>query len=323
MTVPVIQWLLESGEPWTRYRTMVDLLGRPDHDPQVQSAHAEMLAHPQVQGLIARAESWPGYPLQRHNDAKHPLYHLGTLIDFGVRSGDPGMSAVVDSVVAHQSQEGAFQSLVSIPMAFGGTGEETWGWMLCDAPMVLYVLLALGLGDEPEVQHAVEHIMSLVDANGWRCRAAPAFGRFRGPGRRDDPCPVANVHALKVLSLVPELNQCPAARAGAEMLLWHWENRRERKPYLFGMGTDFAKLKYPFIWYDILHVLEALSRFPWVHADARFREMVDVVAGQASPDGRYAASSMYQAWKGWSFADKKAPSPWLTFLVLRMCGRIE
>jgi hypothetical protein len=32
---------------------------------------------------------------------------------------------------------------------------------------------------------------------------------------------------------------------------------------------------------------------------------------------------MYVAWKGWSFADKKTPSPWLTFLVRRIQKRVE
>jgi len=68
-----IQWLLESDEPWTRYRTLVDLLDRTEDDPEVQAARAEMLAHPQVQALIAEAATWPGYALKRHNDAKATL----------------------------------------------------------------------------------------------------------------------------------------------------------------------------------------------------------------------------------------------------------
>jgi hypothetical protein len=32
---------------------------------------------------------------------------------------------------------------------------------------------------------------------------------------------------------------------------------------------------------------------------------------------------MYQAWKGWSFADKKLPSPWLTLIALRIVKRAE
>ena len=96
----------------------------------------------------------------------------------------------------------------------------------------------------------------------------------------------------------------------------------ERKIYLFGVGTDFRKLKYPFIWYDILHVTDVLSRLPFVHTDPRFQEMVETITAQANGEGRYTAGSMYRAWKGWSFADKKSPSPWLTFLVLRVIKRM-
>jgi hypothetical protein len=169
----------------------------------------------------------------------------------------------------------------------------------------------------------VDHLVGLVQENGWRCTTAPALGGFRGPGRRDDPCPIANVYALKALAQLPALADGPAVRAGAEMLLGHWERQAERRLYLFGIGTGFRKLKYPFVWYDILHVTDVLSRFPFVRADPRFQEMLTTVTDQADDQGRYTATSMYRAWKGWSFADKKKPSPWLTLLVQRIekrCG---
>ncbi len=322
MTTDLTQWLLESDEPWTRYRTLVDLLDRPEDDPDVQAARAEMLAHPQVQEMIVEAATWPGYALKRHNDAKHAIYKFSTLADFGVRASDPGMAAGIEAVMAHQSPEEAFQILVNVPKTFGGTGEDTWTWMLCDAPTLLYALLAMGLGDDERVQRAVNHLVGLVDDNGWRCVVAPELGKFRGPGRKADPCPIVNVFALKSLAQVPELLDSPATRTGAEMLLWHWEHQTERKIYMFGIGTDFRKLKYPFVWYDVLHVVDVLSRFPFVHAAPRFWEMLEAITVQADEKGRYTATSMYRAWKGWSFADKKSPSPWLTFLVLRVQKRI-
>ena len=316
-----VDWLLESDKPWTRYRTLVDLLDRPEENPEVQAARQEMLAHPWVQALIAETAAWPGYPLKRHNDAKHILYKFSTLADLGVRANDPGVAAGVAAVLAHQSTEGAFQGLVNIPKAFGGSGEDAWTWISCDAPTLLYSLLAMGLTGDERVRRAVDHLAGLVEDNGWRCAAAPELGKFKGPGRKADPCPIANVYALKALSQVPELLDNPAARSGAEMLLGHWERQDERKFYLFGIGTDFRKLKYPFVWYNILHVVDVLSRFPFVHTDPRFREMVDAITVQADEERRYTARSMYRAWKGWSFADKKHPSPWLTFLVLRVGKR--
>ena len=322
MRTDVTHWLLGSDEPWTRYRTLLDLLGCPEDDPDVASARAEMLAHPQVRALIEQAATWGERALKRHNDASHPIYALSTLADFGVRAGDPGMSAGIEAVLAHQSPEGAFQTVVNYPTHFGGTGEDAWTWALCDAPTLLYALLAMGLGGDERVRRAVDHLVGTVDENGWRCVASPDLGKFKGPGRRADPCPVVNVYALKALSLVPELAESPAARAGAEMLLWHWENRSGRKLYLFGIGTDFRKLKYPFVWYNVLHVVDVLSRFPATYADPRLGEMVEAITAQASEDGRYTAASMYRAWKGWSFADKKCPSPWLTYLVARVLKRV-
>jgi hypothetical protein len=55
VTTHPIHWLLESDEPWTRYRTLIDLLDRPEDTPEVEAARVAMLAQPQVQELIAEA----------------------------------------------------------------------------------------------------------------------------------------------------------------------------------------------------------------------------------------------------------------------------
>jgi hypothetical protein len=318
----LVPWLLEADEPWTRYRTLVDLMGRTEDDADAREARAAMLAHPQVQGLIAQTKTWGERALKRHNDASHPIYAFSTLADLSVRADDPGLALSIHAVLAHQATEGAFQTVLNIPTRFGGSGKDQWTWILCDAPTLLYALLAMGMGADPRVQRAVEHLASLTDENGWRCVSAPGMSRFRGPGRKADPCPIVNVYALKALAQVPEMVDSPATHTGAEMLLGHWERQHERKIYLFGIGTDYRKLKYPFVWYDIMHVVEVLSQFAFVHADARFCEMVEAITGQADDEGRYTAGSMYRAWKGWSFADKKNPSPWLTFLVLRVLKRV-
>jgi len=111
-------------------------------------------------------------------------------------------------------------------------------------------------------------------------------------------------------------------RNGVEALLHHWEHQGDRKIFMFGIGTDFRKLKYPFVWYDILHVTDVLSRFPSVYNDSLFQEMVNTITDQSDEQGKYAPSSMYMAWKGWSFANKKEPSPWLSFLVYRIQKRV-
>jgi hypothetical protein len=177
------------------------------------------------------------------------------------------------------------------------------------------------LGGRSEAQAALAHALGLIRDNGWHCASDPAIS-FRGPGRKGDPCPYANLLMTKVLAQVPELHESRGAQIGAEMLLRHWEERSVRKLYLFGIGTDYRKLKYPFVWYDILHVVDTLSRFPALRGDARLAEMVQAIVDQAGGDGRFTASSMYRAWRGWEFADKREPSPWITLLVLRVLKRM-
>ncbi len=66
-----------------------------------------------------------------------------------------------------------------------------------------------------------------------------------------------------------------------------------------------------------------LALLPWACTDARLAEMLDAITVQADEEGRYTATSMYMAWKSWPFANKKQPSPWLTFLVARLQHRLE
>ncbi len=312
-----LDWLLASDEPWTRYCTFLNLLGLPPDDADVCRARTEMLAHPLIAGLIADVRAWPGYPLARHNDAAHPIHKLGVLLDFGLIARDPGMAETLAAICAHPSSQGSLQTMIRMEWHASSTRGDFWTWMACDAPLLLHAVIGIGGRDQPAAPPALDHLLNLTRGDGWRCAVAPELGRFHGPGRKDDPCPIATLYALQALSLCPDLLDHPAARVGVEMLLYHWEQRRERKFFLFAMGTDFAKLKYPSAWYDLLHVVDVLAHFPLARADVRFREMLAVLAGQADSQGRYTASSMYQAWKAWSFADKKKPSPWLTYRVLR------
>jgi hypothetical protein len=318
-----LEWLLCKDHPWVRYRALVDLLDRPADDTEVMDTRQAMLAHPKVRSLIEDAADWPGYALKRHNDAKLILHKLAVLADFGVRHDDPGMTEVVNKIMAHQSDDGVFESLIVLPRVFGGNDQETWGWMLCDAPILLYALIGFGLGDDPAVERARLNLLSIITENGWPCAASKKLGTIQGPGRKDDPCPYANLISLRALSLYDAPSHDPTLRQGAATLLGHWQTQKARKMRMFGIGTDFRKLKYPFIWYDILHMVDTLSRFAFIHTDPCFKEMVKTITDQRDETGRVTSSSIWMAYKGWDFGQKREPSAWMTFLVARILKRVS
>ena len=316
-------WLLE-GPGWIKYRTLVDLLGRGENEPEVTKARGEMISDPHVVRLVDELQGWPGYALQRHNDARHPLHKLVFLADLGLRATDPGLSRIVDGLLSQTSQEGVFQILINIPVRFGGSGEDEHAWMLCDAPLMIYSLAQFGLEDDPAVRKALGYLVDLVDDFGWPCAAASRFGsKFRGPGRRGDPCPYANLVMLKALSQFKELRDSQACRDGASALLRLWEDRGERRPYLFAMGTHFNRLKAPLIWYDVLHVLDVLSRFPFIAGDARLLEMAGLLLDRADDGERFTAESIWKAWGDWEFGQKKEPSRWITLICHRILSRLD
>jgi hypothetical protein len=318
--IPDLEPYLNADEPWVRWAAMRWLQERPLDDPELHTAHRATLEHPLMRSQLEQvlADPWP--PMKNHKQASHPLHRLGLLMELGLSGADPEGRAVAERLLAGQADEGPFRLLALIPKAFGGSGQPEWIWMACDAPLLLDALAGLGLAQEARVRRAAEHCAGLVEEKGWLCSTGPGF---RGPGKKGDPCPYANLLALRALSRFPELLDSPATRAGTEMLLRHWEHQQERKLYLFGIGTDYRKPKYPLIWYDILHALTVLVRFPWVHGDPQFREQVTLLAELAGSDGAWKPTTVWVAYKGFDFSQKRGPSPTLALAIERVLRSAE
>ena len=315
------QWLLD-GQPWVAYRTRVDLMGEPESAAAVQKARADMRTHPQIQQLISDFIHWENDVVSSHKSAGLLLHKLVFLADIGLKASDPGMRDIIDRVTAHMDADGVFQVPINVPVHFGGTGINSWGWALCDTPSIFYALTRMGMGGDPIVARGLAHLSTLVQENGWPCAVSAELGKFRGPGRKSDPCPYATLVMLKALLENDACRDSEACRIAAETLLDLWQSSRERHPYMFYMGTDFRKLKAPFVWYDLLHVTDVLSQLDWLKHDARLRDMATVIAAAADDNGLFTAQSEWKAWSGWEFAQKKAPSRWVTFLALRILKRL-
>ncbi len=319
MKTPV-DWLLQ-GPAWIRYRTRMDLLGEKESSSAVVSDRKEMLRDKQIAGLIDSLARWPGPPIKNHKQADMLLYRLAFLADIGIHRGNPKIDGIARKILISAPADGVPRIPILIPKAFGGSGKVERAWALCDAPVILFSLARMGYGDDPTVRKGVNNLAGLGRENGWPCAAAPELGKFRGPGRKDDPCPLANLLMLKVMAEDKALIKSAAAQSGVETALSLWASRKTHKAYLFGMGTDFLKLKAPLIWYGLLHEMEVLSRYPAARKDRRFRQMAGVLESKADPDGRFHPESIWLAWKGWEFSNKKEPSRWITFLAQRILAR--
>ncbi|MFH0866965.1 MAG: hypothetical protein V1904_12280 [Bacteroidota bacterium] len=321
MDTEITKQLLNS-EPWTEYRTRVDLLGEPLDSSDVISAREQMIIHPKVNSLITELTGWPGTVLSSHKSANQSYHKLSFIADLGFKKDDSGISIVINKILEHISAEGPFQLPMNIPVHFGGTGHDQYAWALCDAPIIVYSLTKFGLIDNEYIVKAKDYLIKLCRDNGYPCAVSKELGKFRGPGRKDDPCPYATMIMLKLINLFDTDKNSDYAQKSIDSLLNLWEQSNSLHPYMFYMGTDFRKLKAPLIWYDILHFADTLSNYQYAINDQRFKDIVYLIEQKVDDNGMFTPESEWKAWKGWDFGQKKQPSAWLTFLVYRIKKRM-
>ncbi len=306
-----LEWLL-SGDPVLSALVKRDLMDDPSQMP-------EILNDRRIEEMMREINDWPWPPCVSHKSAGHPLHKFSFLADIGLNLEDTVAGKLASNVLNHLDG-GLPRITVNIPEHFGGSGRPTSGWSLCDAPLMLYSLARCFPGQD--LTTGMSRLNDLLRENGMPCAVSPELGKFRGPGRKDDPCPIACLYTLKAACAINPGSDQKLARTISASLLDLWESSRERHPYMFFMGTDFRKLKLPFVWYDILSVADALSECPWARGDTRFQEMLSVIESKRDGRGRFTPESAWTAWKGWDFTQKKEPSRWMTFAIERIHRRV-
>jgi len=322
MKESVQNWLLNI-DPWTEYRTRIDLLDQDFNTAEVIESYSRMVNHQKIDAILTDLTDWPGKVLSSHRSASQCFHRLSFIADLGFKNTDSRIKGIINKIFEHRSDEGPFSLPMNIPVHFGGQGADQYAWALCDAPIIVYSLAKLGLKDDPSVSEAKNYLLSLCRDNGYPCVVSKELGKFRGPGRKDDPCPYATMIMLKLMSLYDVDRRSDFADKSIESLLSLWEESKTKHPYMFFMGSDFRKLKAPLIWYDIIHLADTLSNFEQAVSDIRFKEITSLIESKATEEGRFIPESEWKVWKEWDFGQKKVPSAWLTFLVYRILKRME
>lgn len=300
----VSDWLREAPEAYIRYLVYQFL------EPEKADRNA-LENDPFIRENIETLHKSRTDVLKQHNKPGLAMHRLAMLADLGVSIETPGIEEIAESLLSSMSDSGEFLTPMEIPKAFGGPGVPRPDWIICDFPVILYALKKIGV-DDKRLNKAESRLVELAGEDYYPC--CGSIPKFKGPGPRGGMCPYANLLVARALSVSTEGRSTESALKAAEAVLSHWENRKEKKYFLFGMGTDFKKLKFPFVWYNILHVLYALKSIPGVIDDSRYREMQSVLEGKLDSDGKLIPESIYMIYKKEEWSNKKEPSRLMTLL---------
>jgi hypothetical protein len=316
----VINFILEKGDAWLQYAAKLHILK--ENKDNLTNLRLQVLSDPKIKNYLNDITNYHGILVRNHKDPDLPIHKLLFLLDIGLDTNVSEIQIATEKIMENRDNNGVYLSLTNIPKHFGGSGKDTFGWCLCDAPLLLLALLKAGIDYETHLKKGVDYLVGFHKNSGFPCTVSQEFGKFRGPGRKDDCCPYASLVMLKLLSVIPEYQKSEIVINTAMGLLSLWENSLERHPYMFYMGTDFRKLRAPVMWYDIVSVVDVLSRFEFIKQDLRFKEMVSLIESKQDSNGLFTPEAAYQKFKGWDFGQKKNPSPYLTYLCHQILNRM-
>ena len=310
------EWLLQSN-PWTTYRTRLDLFDEPKDSPRVVQAKNQLLQHKKIVQLIAEASNWFPVSYTRHNDAKISHYKLRMLADFGLTVTDKNIHDIVIKATTHVDN-GLFSFRQELPEKGKGFAKPNpmsneWHALPCDAPLITSILLSLG--------HKSDDVLQTIDiikekwsrAQGWFCHFFFVESMFK---KLQIGCPMTGLMALEVFSQIPELRESVYAQNAYEPIRFHRDYGKSI--YYFGRSKKFWTFKYPFVWYNALYLAFVLSRFEFLKQENLVKELIHWIIDSQDENGRFKPTSMFMIYKDWDFGNKKEPSPWMTYLCCRI-----
>lgn len=314
-----LPWLLE-GEPWTRYKTMTDLLGLSETDKDVIQAKNELENHPQIQLLMTAAAQWFPQSITRHNVADLSHYQFMMLTDFGLTVKNNQILKLAEQAASHLEND-AFAVRQTLPDKGEGFGKadpnaQEWHALPCDSPLITYSLLLSGFKSESILKNIEILKKNWENPPGWFCHFFFVAGIFK---KLKVGCPMAGLMALQVFSLIPELKESEYSKNAFEPIKYHYESGKSL--YFFGRGKKFWTLKYPFIWYNALYLADVLTRFQFLKGHPLVEELVQWIIDSQDDTGRFKPTSIFMGYKDWKFSNKKMPSRWITFLCSRILKR--
>ncbi|MHC1786696.1 MAG: hypothetical protein AB9880_06525 [Christensenellales bacterium] len=315
-----LEFIMARGEAWVQYAAASQMLRL--EDGQLHGLRRRMMADDRIQGLLDAVADFHSRPVSAHKDPSHAMHRLLFLLDLGIGQEEPRIVQALEAILLHRDRYGAFQTRMKVEAPFADGEGLGFAWALCDAPLLMLALAEAGGDFRGQIRPGLNHLMSLQQDGAFPCAVSAEIDHFRGPGRKADPCPFATLAMLRLLCAVPDLAEAGLAESCARTLLSLFENSLTQHPYQFFMGTDFRKLKAPTVWYDLLSVTDALSHIAAVHEDPRFLTMVDLIRSKADAEGCWTPESVYLKCAAWDFGQKRQPSPYLSFLCLRLLSRL-
>ncbi len=316
-------WLLEPdpANPGVRYFALRDLLERPEADPEVTQARAQIMASGPVPAILA-AQTPEGYWVKPGNTYSPKYRGLPWQIIFLAELGaDPADERV------RRGCEYLLENGRAVTGEFAmGRPPTPSGAVICLNGNLIYALLKLGWGEDPRLQAAID----------WQVRAINGEGEVRyyrwataGPGfacgiNQGQPCAWGANKALKALSAIPSGQRTPAIQQAIEKgveFLFSRDPALADYPFTRRVSPTWFKFGFPLsYWSDVLETTAVLSDLGY-SGDGRLANAIRLILSKQDARGRWKQENDLNG-KMWSDIKQQGrASKWITLRALRVLKR--
>ena len=270
-----MDWLLEERQPSVRYRTLTELQGKSEEDPEVKRARTGITETGWAKGMLD--EQLPGGSWVHEKSLFSPTFHatfwkLLVLSDLGLTNEDPRIDRACQLWMKRNgTKDGGFSS----------SGKA--GGHLCITGNSARALVKFGYADHPKVKRAFEWIVkNQAEKGGWSCWN---FGKPPYKKRTLDSWePLSAFAAYPRQKWTRAMKQ--ACEKGAEFFLereLHKEGARWEPWYRFHYPVHY--------YYDLLVGLDFMTALGY-SGDKRLGYALSLLKEKRRQDGRWVLDSI-------------------------------
>lgn len=300
---PVIAWLTENSDPYIKYLTLKNILGK-----RVSKKRSlkiiDNIANSKTASAILNLqnkEGWWSVNTYSFNPLyKNTFWQLYFLSILGITRRISGIDKAVELVVSHmQKDNGSF-----LPdLRYSGN-------LPCMEGISLEMLLRLGYGNEDFTKKTITFINNLVYRESFRCKY-----------RQNLKCPWGAIKILKAFNLVPDKSVNEeiesTIKKALDFLVRHEivkanyprKKKRSNHWFMFGYPRSYQS--------DILELVSAIVDAGCDKHSQNVKKALDYILYKRLPDGTW---KMEYSLNGRMLADiekKNKPSKWITYFALK------
>ncbi len=319
------QWLLEEENPSVRYYTLKDILGKSDHDRDVQEAKGAIMRHgivPDILQAQREAAYLVTYPDFYADKYKGLAWQLIVLAHLGAEED----AQIIEQCeyllnVSQETEDGGFASETA---AERGGGKIT-KVIPCLTGNMVWSLIHFGYLGDVRLQRAIAWITRFMRFNDGveEDPQIPPYDRYEMCWGRHT-CIMGVVKVLKGLASIPQELRTPEVNdtmdKAVEFLLIHHIYKRSHDLNTIAK-PGWLQFSFPLLYQtDLLEILDMLTGLGI--ADDRMQDAVDIVLSKQDEMGRWRVDDTSATDRLLiPFGHKGEQSKWLTLRAMRVLKR--